>query len=52
MSLPMREVGMQEVWTSTNLLHPLNLCVLKGNEHQASRARITRQNNWYMVIRN
>jgi hypothetical protein len=48
----MREAGMQEVRTHMNLLHPFNLCALKGNEHQAPRTRITLQNNWYMIISN
>jgi hypothetical protein len=30
----MREAEMQEVWTRTNLIHPLNLRALKGNEDQ------------------
>jgi hypothetical protein len=45
MSLPMREVGMQEVQTCMNLLHPFILCAVKGNEHQAPRTQITFWNN-------
>jgi hypothetical protein len=52
MSLLMREAGMQEVQTCTNLLHPLILYVVKGNEHQALRTQITFWNNRYMIIGN
>jgi hypothetical protein len=41
MSLPMKEAGMQEVRTCTNLLHPLILHAVKGIEHQALRTQIT-----------
>jgi hypothetical protein len=52
MSLPTREVGMQEVQTCMNLLHPFILRAVKGNEHQAPRTQITFQNNRYMIIGN
>jgi hypothetical protein len=52
MSLPTREARMQEVRTRTNLLHPLILRALKGNEHQSPKTQITFHNNQYMIIRN
>jgi hypothetical protein len=39
MTLPTREVGMQEVRTCQNLLHPFILHAVKGNEHHAPRTQ-------------
>jgi hypothetical protein len=52
MSLPMREAGMQQVQTCTNLLHPFIHHALKGSEHQAPRTWITFRKSRYTIIRN
>jgi tetrahydromethanopterin S-methyltransferase subunit C len=49
MSLLTREARMKELRNYMNLLHPFNLCALKGNEHQELRTRITVQNNRYVT---